>query len=549
MTIYLLGAFLLSIICGFIFTPAILDFCKRKRLYDIPNERKVHKNAIPRLGGISFFPSMMTAFIIMLCFLIYNRQQEIPVNRWSISYLLGLAIIYAVGIVDDLIGLKAKTKFTAQIATACLLPLAGLYINNLYGLFGIYELPNYIGIPLTIFIIVFVDNALNLIDGIDGLAAGLSLIALLGFLVYFVHYGVFVHTYSVLTAGMIGALLPFLYFNLLGSVERNTKIFMGDSGSLSLGFTLGFLATKCAMNNTEIWPFREDALLLPITLLFVPIADVGRVTLHRLRHHKPLFDADKNHIHHKLMQAGMAQHQALTFILGMALCYIGLNYLLHPIVSDTLTVFIDVLLYCLINMGINQFINSHYLKRAFDCAASALCLIIFSPLILACFLAIKLSGGPAIYKQERIGLDGKPFYIYKFRSMKVDAEKEGEALYQHENETRMTKTGKFLRKHHLDELPQLWNVFIGDMAFVGYRPERPYYIKQIMECDSRYERLYQIRPGVTSYATLYNGYTDTIEKMLKRLEFDLYYLEHQSLRMDAKILWKTFASIVSGKIF
>jgi lipopolysaccharide/colanic/teichoic acid biosynthesis glycosyltransferase len=113
----------------------------------------------------------------------------------------------------------------------------------------------------------------------------------------------------------------------------------------------------------------------------------------------------------------------------------------------------------------------------------------------------------------------------------------------------MTKTGKLLRRHHLDELPQLWNVFLGDMSFVGHRPERPYYIKQIMERDARYEKLYQIRPGVTSYATLKNGYTDTIEKMLKRLEYDLYYLEHQSLWMDVKILYTTFYNIISGKIF
>jgi lipopolysaccharide/colanic/teichoic acid biosynthesis glycosyltransferase len=160
-----------------------------------------------------------------------------------------------------------------------------------------------------------------------------------------------------------------------------------------------------------------------------------------------------------------------------------------------------------------------------------------------------MGGGPAIYKQERIGLGGKPFYIYKFRTMVVDAEKDGEMLYQHENENRMTKTGKLLRRHHLDELPQLWNVFIGDMSFVGHRPERPYYIKQIMERDARYEKLYQIRPGVTSYATLKNGYTDTIEKMLKRLEYDLYCLEHQSLWMDVKILYTTFYNIISGKIF
>ena len=180
------------------------------------------------------------------------------------------------------------------------------------------------------------------------------------------------------------------------------------------------------------------------------------------------------------------------------------------------------------------------MKRFFDFIASALCLIVFSPLILICWVAIKLGGGPAIYKQERIGLSGQPFYIYKFRSMVVDAEKNGPELYQHDKETRMTKIGKFLRAHHLDELPQLWNVVKGEMAFIGPRPERKFYIDQIVKQDPRYTYLYQVRPGVTSYATLYNGYTDTMEKMLRRLELDLYYLEHRSLWFDAKILVLTF---------
>ena len=189
------------------------------------------------------------------------------------------------------------------------------------------------------------------------------------------------------------------------------------------------------------------------------------------------------------------------------------------------------------------------IKRIIDFVVAVVCLILFSPLILVCWLLIKTDGQPAIYRQERIGLGGKPFYIYKFRSMGVDAEKEGEELLQQKDDPRLTRIGKILRSHHLDELPQLWNVLKGDMAFVGPRPERKFYIDQIMQRDSRYQRLYALRPGVTSYATLKNGYTDNIEKMLRRLEMDLYYLEHQSLWTDAKILWKTFKDIISGKIF
>ena len=189
-------------------------------------------------------------------------------------------------------------------------------------------------------------------------------------------------------------------------------------------------------------------------------------------------------------------------------------------------------------------------KRIFDFIVAFVALIVFSPLFIICYFAVKHEdGGPAIFKQERIGRFGRPFYIYKFRSMRVDAEKNGPALYQHERDTRMTKVGRFLRVHHLDELPQLWNVVRGDMSFIGPRPERNFYIDQIMKLDPRYAYLYQIRPGVTSYATLYNGYTDTMEKMLKRLELDLYYLKYRSWWFDITILFKTFVNLAIGKKF
>lgn len=192
------------------------------------------------------------------------------------------------------------------------------------------------------------------------------------------------------------------------------------------------------------------------------------------------------------------------------------------------------------------------MKRVLDFIIAVVCLVVFAPLFLICIVAIWLEdGAPTIFRQERIGLHGKPFYIYKFRSMTRDAEKDGPQLLLEGalNDPRLTRVGRFLRAHHLDELPQLWNVVRGDMAFIGYRPERKFYIDQIMERDPRYEQLYAIRPGVTSYATLYNGYTDTIEKMLRRLELDLYYLEHQSLWFDFTVLIKTFLSIVFGKKF
>ena len=189
-------------------------------------------------------------------------------------------------------------------------------------------------------------------------------------------------------------------------------------------------------------------------------------------------------------------------------------------------------------------------KRIFDIVISAITLVVFSPLFLYCYIMVrKEDGGTAIFSQERIGLHGKPFFIYKFRSMKMNAEEDEPLLFSQENDERLTRIGKTLREHHLDELPQLWNVLRGDMSFVGPRPERKFYIDQIMKHNPDYVKLYQIRPRVTSYATLYNGYTDTMEKMLRRLDLDLYYLDHNSLLFDMKILWMTFTSIVFGKKF
>lgn len=191
------------------------------------------------------------------------------------------------------------------------------------------------------------------------------------------------------------------------------------------------------------------------------------------------------------------------------------------------------------------------MKRLFDLVCVFFASIVFSPFILAVYIAIKLDdGGPAIFKQERIGKGGKPFMLYKFRSMRVNAEKDGKPqLWAGEEDERLTKVGKFIRNHHLDELPQFWNILKGDMSFVGYRPERQYFIDKIMAENPDYEKLYAMRPGVFSEATLYNGYTDTMEKMLRRLEMDLDYMKRQSVWLDIVIIFKTGVSILTGKKF
>lgn len=191
-----------------------------------------------------------------------------------------------------------------------------------------------------------------------------------------------------------------------------------------------------------------------------------------------------------------------------------------------------------------------YVKRAFDIICSLIAIVIFliPCLIIALFIYLEDKGNP-IFSQSRVGKDGRAFTLFKFRSMRMDSENDGVPALCSDHDNRLTRVGTFLRNHHLDELPQLWNVLRGDMSFVGYRPERRYFIDKIMEHNSDYTRLFAIRPGLFSEATLYNGYTDTIEKMLTRLEMDLDYLERRSLMLDITIIYKTSVSIISGKQF
>lgn len=188
------------------------------------------------------------------------------------------------------------------------------------------------------------------------------------------------------------------------------------------------------------------------------------------------------------------------------------------------------------------------LKRVGDVLGSLIGLILTSPIFLVIYIAQRWEGkGPVIFSQERLGKGGMPFKIYKFRTMIVGAEEDDCPQLAQRNDSRLTQVGKFLREHHLDELPQLWNVLKGDMSFVGYRPERKFYIDQIMQVNPDYKLLFCSRPGVTSYATVHNGYTDTMEKMLRRLDMDLDYLRTRTLALDLGIIFETLVNIGGGK--
>jgi len=191
--------------------------------------------------------------------------------------------------------------------------------------------------------------------------------------------------------------------------------------------------------------------------------------------------------------------------------------------------------------------STKIIKRGFDICFSMLVLVIGAPLYLLIALITKLtSKGPVFYKQERVGINGRPFYIYKYRSMTVDAEKNGPQLSK-DNDPRITKWGQIMRKTRLDELPQFWNVLKGDMSVVGPRPERHHFIQQIVEKAPGYQLLLSIKPGITSIGQVYYGYAENVDQMCQRMLFDLRYLNEVNIRTDIGIILQTVKVMFQGK--
>lgn len=345
----LFATFLVSLVSTLFIMPRLLRLCKHRGLYDMPNERKVHQNKIPRLGGVLFAPCMAVGMGVgYLLLLRFFPTGHLPMFRLSTMMLIvGMFMIYLIGIFDDLLGLKASFKFSVQLVSTLLMPLCGLYVDNLYGFCGLHEIPLWAGYPLTVFLCLLIVNSINLIDGIDGLSSGLSMIALTVFAVVFSCLGVV--SYTLLAVGLVGTVLGFSYFNLFGQAERDTKTFMGDTGSLVLGYAIAYLAIKHAMNNGAIFPYRPYALLLSFTLLIVPCFDLIRVALGRLLRGEGIFHPDKTHLHHRCMAAGFTMHRSLMLILALQVGFIVFNLLAYRYLqcSTTLIVVADVAFFTL----------------------------------------------------------------------------------------------------------------------------------------------------------------------------------------------------------
>lgn len=330
--IYIIIAFIVSFAMTAFLTPQLIKLCHLRNVFDTPDERKVHSERIPRLGGLLFMPAMMMGVTsgILGGYTFFSGAE---LSTRSILIAIGMFFLYLIGIFDDIFGIEAKMKFIIQLFVSLFLPFCGLYIHNLYGLFGLYELHPYISYGLTVLLSLLIVNAINLIDGIDGLSSMLSMIALTVFGGLYLRHELYF--YALFSFALLGSVAAFFYFNVFGKTKRHTKTFMGDTGSLTLGYALTFLAVKYVTTNfggqgeTSFY----TALLIPFTLLFVPCIDLVRVALWRVKGGHSMFHPDKTHIHHKCMEAGLTMHGSLFAIVALQIV-IGLVNL-ATILADT----------------------------------------------------------------------------------------------------------------------------------------------------------------------------------------------------------------------
>ncbi len=283
-------AFIISFIICFVLIPIIIKLSMRYNLVDKPNERKVHKVPISRLGGLGIVLGILSS--APLWFLKGDSSM-------LIHLLVGMLILIMIGVIDDIRELPPKIKFLGQIVAALLLAHAGLLIDNMFGIFGIEQLPIVFQYILTVFIVAGIINAFNLIDGIDGLAGGLALIDMTGFFVLFFLAGEV--SSALIVASAAGGLLAFLKYNY-----HPARIFMGDTGSMILGFLLaamGILALVISRTTTSYFVYSEAAIIV-FSIFILPVYDTLRVFAGRVINKKSPFSPDKTHIHHVLMKTG-----------------------------------------------------------------------------------------------------------------------------------------------------------------------------------------------------------------------------------------------------
>lgn len=304
----IITAFLISNFC----IPSIIQLANQKKLFDLPDGRKQHIQPTPALGGV----------VVMLATAIaYSLFMGGVGSTFTGPLFFAVIILFAMGLKDDLIPINSKLKFLVQILVSCAIVFQGHRITSLFGIFGIHEIPTSLQYIISVLFLVGITNAYNLIDGINGLLGGISVVGLLA-MTYFFHQSGFV-TESILAASLVGAIIGFLRFNWIKG-----EIFMGDSGSLCIGFIIAALSIRLVNlaaipNVLEI----QSVYIIPLvySIIVIPLADTLQVFINRILHGKSPFTPDRGHLHHRLLFLGMSHLKASLTLLGTLCCFLALS--------------------------------------------------------------------------------------------------------------------------------------------------------------------------------------------------------------------------------
>ena len=313
--IIILSGFIVSFVITFVSIPSIIKVAKLKHLYDEPDERTVHSSKIATLGGVAIFAGISVSSLIFI------DTTYFPEIKYIIAAII---VMFFIGIKDDILVIAPLTKLSGQVFAALVITtFTDIQITNLHYFFGISEIPEFVGIPLTIFVIIVIINGFNLIDGVDGLSASIATLTTLAFGIWFYFAGHY--QLVILSVVIIGALLAFLRFNLFAGKE---KIFMGDTGSLILGLLSSVLVIKFNEINVNhnfdlaIWGAPSTS----FAILIVPLFDTIRVMFIRFMQKKSMFKPDKQHIHHILLEHTHSHKVVVAILLGINIVFIVTAY-------------------------------------------------------------------------------------------------------------------------------------------------------------------------------------------------------------------------------
>jgi UDP-GlcNAc:undecaprenyl-phosphate/decaprenyl-phosphate GlcNAc-1-phosphate transferase len=325
-TIQLSIAFFLSLFLVYITIPAIVRLSKAKKLFDVPNERKVNKTVIPNLGGVALFIGISISSLLSI------HKLEFPDIRYI---MVAMIIMFFVGIKDDILMITARKKFIAQVVSAGILVVFGdIRLSSLHGILGINEISYVTSFFVSMLAIVAIINSINLIDGIDGLASGLGILISAFFGSSFYLYGHY--QYAILSFAVTGGLIPFFLFNVFG---KENKIFMGDTGSLILGVLFAVIALKYnEFALTDPGEIYHYAPVLSLAIVSVPLFDMVRVFCLRIFKRKSPFSPDMNHIHHKLLELGYSHLRSTLIIVTSNLIIVALIYTFRALDAHILLV-------------------------------------------------------------------------------------------------------------------------------------------------------------------------------------------------------------------